>query len=100
MSVYSTPPDEPVSDGPFVPGGQPQADRYDKPEGSQGSSDSQDVLSSVDSTETLYLDVDDPDYAYTTAPLATRGPHDYADLAGTDFTEEDDYIFVPESEEG
>lgn len=100
MSIYSTPPDEPVASGPFVPGGQPEADRYDKPEGSQANANSQDTLPSVDSTETLYLDVDDPDYAYTTAPLATRGPHDYVQLAGTDYDEEDDYIIVPDSEEG
>ncbi|UVF61443.1 hypothetical protein SEA_DALANDE_30 [Gordonia phage DalanDe] len=100
MSIYSTPPDEPASDEPFVPGSTPQADRYDKPEGSQRYAEQETAGPIVESEETLYLDVDDPEYAYTTAPLATRGPHDYANLAGTDFTEEDDYISIPESEEG
>lgn len=100
MSVYSIPPeDQPASGEPFVPGSTPEAERYDVPEGTQRFANSQDTLPSVDSAETLYLDVDDPDYAYTTAPLNTRGPNDYANLSGTDFTEVDDYIAIPEGDD-
>ena len=97
MGIYSTPPsDSHAGADPFVPGAAPNAGPYDKPEGSQRYSTSEETLPSISGNETLYLDVDDPEYAYATAPLENEGYREYADLAGTDFDEQDDYIAIPE----
>lgn len=100
MSIYSTPPEGQPSSEPWVPGGTTDAGPYDRPEGSQRYSDSRNTQPNADSTETLYLDVDDPEYAITTAPLEATGPHDYAQLSGVEFDEQDDYVFVPVDPEG
>ncbi|AZS07891.1 hypothetical protein SEA_KABOCHA_38 [Gordonia phage Kabocha] len=95
MSGLSTPPPDQTPQGsPYVAGGNQRAEWYDVPEGSQAIEQEPATVPSADSNEVLYLNPDDPDYAFTTSPISPNNQQ-YVQLSGTDFTEQDGFISLP-----